>query len=284
MKRVGRKVSTAVLGVAAVVSATHVSAQTAAQLGTQSAVPPTVTVYAAGSLRAALDEVARAFEQAQGARAAMTYGASGLLKDRIVGGEAPQVFASANTEHPQALVAAGKAVAVTPFTRNALCVLATPGFSLQGQTLAQRLLAADVRVGTSTPKADPSGDYAFTMFERFEATGATGPGSADALKRKALQLTGGPNSPRPPAGRNVYGDLVATGQADAFVTYCTNASAARREHPQLQVLVVPEAVNVSAVYGLVVLNPATALAQAYTQFVVGPQGQAVLAAHGFSAP
>lgn len=279
MKRVGRTVSSAVLGLTAMVGAAPVSAQT-----DTSTASPTITVYAAGSLRAALDEVARAFEQAQGARVAMTYGASGLLKNRIVAGEAPQVFASANTEHPQALVAAGKAVAVTPFTRNALCVLTTPGFTLQGQTLAQRLLAADVRVGTSTPKADPSGDYAFTMFERFEATGATGPGTADALKRKALQLTGGPNSPKLPAGRNVYGDLVASGQADAFVTYCTNASAARREHPQLQVLPVPEVVNVSAVYGLVVLNPATALAQAYTQFVVGPQGQAVLAAHGFSAP
>jgi ABC-type molybdate transport system substrate-binding protein len=47
---------------------------------------------------------------------------------------------------------------------------------------------------------------------------------------------------------------------------------------------VPAAVNVSALYGLVVLNPATAPAQAYTQFLLGPQGQAVLAAHGFSAP
>ncbi len=246
--------------------------------------PAALSVYAAGSLRAALDEVARAFEQGQGTRVAMSYGASGLLKDRIVGGEAPQVFASANTEHPQALVAAGRAGAVLPFTRNALCVLAAPGFGLQGQTLAQRMLDPAVKLGTSTPKADPSGDYAFTLFERLEATGSTGPGSAEALKRKALQLTGGPNSPKPPAGRNVYGDLVASGQADVFVTYCTNASAARREHPQLQVLQLPAAVNVSALYGLAVLNPATPQAQAYAQFLLGPQGQAVLAAYGFSAP
>jgi len=241
-------------------------------------------VYAAGSLRAALDEVARAFEQTQGSRVAMSYGASGLLKDRIVAGATPQVFASANMEHPQALVATGKATAVTPFTRNALCVLATPAFSLQGKSLAQRLLDAEVRVGTSTPRADPSGDYAFTMFELMESTGAAGAGAADALKRKALQLTGGPNSPKPPAGRSVYGELVATGQADAFITYCTNASAARREQPTLQVLAVPAAVNVSALYGLVLLNPATSLAQAYASFLLGPQGQSVLASHGFSAP
>lgn len=260
------------------------AAGAAAQTAAPVAAPAALSVYAAGSLRAALDEVARQFEQAQGMRVAMSYGASGLLKDRILGGEAPQVFASANTEHPQALVAAGRAGNMLPFTRNALCVLAAPGFSLQGQTLGQRLLDPAVKLGTSTPQADPSGDYAFTMFEKLEATGSTGPGSAEALKRKALQLTGGPNSPKPPAGRNVYGDLVASGQADAFITYCTNASAARREHPQLQVLAVPAAVNVSAVYGLVLLNPATPPAQAYAQFLLGPQGQAVLAAHGFSAP
>ena len=260
------------------------AAGAAAQTTAPAAAPAALSVYAAGSLRAALDEVARQFEQAQGTRVAMSYGASGLLKDRILGGEAPQVFASANTEHPQALVAAGRAGNMLPFTRNALCVLAAPGFSLQGQTLGQRLLDPAVKLGTSTPQADPSGDYAFTMFEKLEATGSTGPGSAEALKRKALQLTGGPNSPKPPAGRNVYGDLVASGQADAFITYCTNASAARREHPQLQVLAVPAAVNVSAVYGLVLLNPATPPAQAYAQFLLGPQGQAVLAAHGFSAP
>ena len=65
-------------------------------------------------------------------------------------------------EHPEALAAAGRAPGVSAFARNALCVLAAPAFSLQGKTLALRLLDADVRVGTSTPKADPSGDYAFS--------------------------------------------------------------------------------------------------------------------------
>ena len=191
----------------------------------------TVDVYAAGSLRAAFEDLARAFEKEHALKVKPTFGASGLLKDRIVAGESPQVFASANMEHPEALVAAGRAPSVSAFARNALCVLATPSFSLQGKSLALRLLDADVRVGTSTPKADPSGDYAFTLFERIESSGAAGPGSAAALKAKALQLTGGPGSPAPPPGRNVYGELVAGGQADAFVTYCTNATAARREHP-----------------------------------------------------
>ncbi|MEO7151399.1 MAG: substrate-binding domain-containing protein [Burkholderiaceae bacterium] len=244
---------------------------------------PALVVYAAGSLRAALTDVAVAFEASRPVRVAMTYGASGLLKDRIVAGESPAVFASANMEHPQALVAAGRAPAVHAFARNALCVLASPGFSLRGKALALRLLDADVRVGTSTPRADPSGEDAFELFDRIESSGAAGPGSAAALKAKALQLTGGPTSPSPPAGRNVYGDLVASGQADVFVTYCTNAALARREQVGLQVLAVPGGADVAARYGLALIGPPTADAQAYVQFLLGPQGQAILASHGFAA-
>ena len=111
--------------------------------------PPTVAVYAAGSLRAALTDVARAFEHDHPAQVTMTFGASGLLKDRIVAGESPQVFASANMEHPEALVAAGRAAAVSAFARNALSVLATPAFSLRGKTLTLRLLDAQAHVGVA---------------------------------------------------------------------------------------------------------------------------------------
>jgi ABC-type molybdate transport system substrate-binding protein len=139
-------------------------------------------------------------------------------------------------------------------------------------------------VGISTPRADPSGDYAFQMFERIQSSGAAGPGSAAALKAKALQLTGGPASPPPPAGRSVYALLVAEGQADVFVTYCTNASQARREMPALKVLAVPDAINVGASYGIAVVRPVAAGARAFVDFVLGPKGQDILRSHGFSAP
>jgi molybdate transport system substrate-binding protein len=248
--------------------------------------PPGLIVHAAGSLRAAMTDLARAFDQTQAGRSStrLNFGASGLLKERIEGGELSNVFASANMNHPQALQTAGKAEQVLPFARNALCVLASPGFSLQGKPLAQRLLDADVRVGISTPKADPAGDYAFEMFERIESTGNAPAGSAQALKAKALQLTGGPNSLPPPEGRNVYGVVMAQGQADAFVTYCTNVAIAMREVPQLQRLTVPDAINVSAQYGLATIKPVSAEAQRFVEFVRGPQGQALLARHGFSPP
>src|SRR5687768_5232491 len=65
-----------------------------------------LTLYAAGSLKAALTDVARAYE-AYRTPVATEFAASGLLRERIEGGEAADVFASANMGHPDALMAAG---------------------------------------------------------------------------------------------------------------------------------------------------------------------------------
>jgi ABC-type molybdate transport system substrate-binding protein len=238
-------------------------------------------VYAAGSLRAALTEVAQAFESAEpGTRVVFTFGASGLLKDRLAGGERADVFASANMEHPQALAAAGRAGTVRRFARNAMCALVAPALEVTADTLVDRMLDPAVKVGTSTPKADPSGDYAWLVFERIEQQGRRG--AFRHLAGKARQLTGGPNSPPPPAGRNVYGELVAQGQADVFITYCTNATVARAERPTLRMIPMPEAINVNADYGVAALAGAGPRAQRFVDFLLGAEAQAILARSGFA--
>ena len=253
--------------------------------GAAGAQAQTVAVHAAGSLRAPLTQAAQAFEQAHpGTRIALSFGASGLLRDRIAGGEQADVFASANMTHPQSLSAGGAWGPSRAFARNALCALARPGLGVTRDTLVKAMLDPQIRVGTSTPRADPSGDYAFELFERVERSGAAPAGSARALAAKALQLTGGPNSPAPPAGRNVYGMLVANGQADVFLTYCTNAVVAVAEEPGLQLVEVPPAINVSAEYGLAVRRGAPLAAQAFADGLVDGAGQGALRKAGFLAP
>ena len=240
-----------------------------------------LAVFAAGSLRAPLTEIAQAFEAIHaGQRVVLTFGASGLLKDRIAGGEHADVFASANMEHPQALAVAGKAAPVTRFARNALCALAAPGVAVTSNTLVERMLDPAVKVGTSTPKADPSGDYAWMMFERVEKAGRSG--AFKTLSEKARQLTGGPTSPPAPSGRNVYAALVSGGQVDIFITYCTNAKAAAAEVPALQVVEVPAQINVSADYGVTRTTDAVPLAADFISFLLGREGQSILARHGFA--
>jgi ABC-type molybdate transport system substrate-binding protein len=244
-----------------------------------------VKVYAAGSLRAPLIEIGRAFEARHPDVAVRdTFGASGLLKDRLMDGERADVFASANLEHPEALAAAGRAGPVQRFARNGLCALARPGLDVTTETLVDRMLDPAVRLGTSTPRADPSGDYAWELFARVEQAGRTG--ARDRLAGKALQLTGGPDSP--PAtdaqGRSVYTTLVAGGRADLFLTYCTNAALAVREDPTLVRVDVPAAIQVAASYGVTVLATAGPDAREFVAFMLSPQGQRVLAAHGFQPP
>jgi ABC-type molybdate transport system substrate-binding protein len=68
--------------------------------------------------------------------------------------------------NPQALAAAKKSSPVVLFARNRLCALVRPGLDVSSATLLDRILAADVKLATSTPRADPSGDYAWEVFRK----------------------------------------------------------------------------------------------------------------------
>jgi ABC-type molybdate transport system substrate-binding protein len=210
----------------------------------------TVQLYAAGSLRGALAEAASSYESATGSKVEAKYGPSGLLKAEISAGAKADVFASANMEHPQALRDEKKSGPVVLFARNKLCALVRPALTVDSASLLERMLDPNVRLGTSTPKADPSGDYAFEVFRKAEVIKH---GAQAILEKKALQLTGGAGSATPPAGRTVYGWHVAEGRADIFLTYCTNARAAQKEDSGLRIVPLPDNLAVGADYGLTVI-------------------------------
>jgi ABC-type molybdate transport system substrate-binding protein len=75
---------------------------------------------------------------------------------------------------------------------------------------------------------------------------------------------------------------VAQGGADIFLTYCTNTTLARREQPSLQVVAVPEAINVAASYGIAPLDGASKAGNEFVAFLLGSRGQDILASHGFA--
>lgn len=238
-------------------------------------------LHAAGSLRGALTELSSEFQKTTKIEVKAKYGPSGLLKDEIEGGAKAEVFASANMNHPQALAKASKAGPVRMFARNRLCALVRPGLDVTPANLPDRMLDEKIKLGTSTPKADPSGDYAWEVFKKAEAIRA---GSFAALDKKALQLTGGKDSPPPPKNKSVYGAVVAEGKADIFLTYCTNAIVAKRENPGQNVVALPENLAVGADYGLTLVNGSSANAKRLAEFILSAEGQAILAKHGFAPP
>lgn len=237
-----------------------------------------VKLIAAGSLKAALSDVAKAFSDDTGTAVSTTFGPSGLMREKIEAGEQHHVFASANMKHPRTLNEAGKAGEVKLFARNKLCALAAPGVDVDTAGLLEVMLKPDVKLGTSTPKADPSGDYAFQLFDK---AGALKAGSTEKLKDKALQLTGGETSQKAPEGRFLYAWVVDSGQADIFLTYCTNAVLAKRDNEQLQIIAIQDELAVGADYGLTVINGAPAGGQQLADYILGEKGQSILAGYGF---
>ena len=204
-------------------------------------------VLAAGSLREALREVTAAYERAHGRHVESVFGASGTLRARIEAGEPSDLFASADLGHPTRLAAAGRGRPVVLFARNALCTLAQPWVEATPGELLDVLLDPAVRVGTSAPGFDPSGDRALAMFGK---AGWLLPGAEETLAGKALRLTGAPDSAKAPGGRNLYAWTMAEGRADV---YRTDAPIARAEMPWLRLTELPRELAVRAEYGLVVL-------------------------------
>ncbi|MEA2794282.1 MAG: molybdate transport system substrate-binding protein [Bradyrhizobium sp.] len=250
-------------------------------LATSAVASDEVLLHAAGSLRAALMEVSQGFEKSSHLKVQAKFGASGLLKDEIAGGAKAEVFASANMEHPQALAKANRSGPVVLFARNKLCALTRPGVDVMNDTLLDRMLDPQIKLATSTPKADPSGDYAFEVFRKAEAIR---PNAQLALEKKSRQLTGGAASAVAPAGRSLYGWHIAEGRADIFLAYCTAARDAQKENADLQVIALPDALAVSADYGLTVMADASPGAYQFALFILSSEGQRILVGYGFSAP
>jgi len=237
-------------------------------------------LHAAGSLKAALSEVASSYEKIYKTKVTTKFGPSGILTKAIEAGENTDVFASANMAHPEKLASSGWGSPVVLFTRNQLCALAQSDIDVTTDNLLNILMDKNVRLGTATPKSDPSGDYAWELFKK---TDTIKEGNFATLSGKALQLTGGPDSEEAPEGRNQYGWVMEEKKADVFITYCTNAVLAQKEVQSLKVVRIPEDLSVGADYGLVVRNGATSQAWQLARYILSPDGQKILRKYGFEA-
>lgn len=241
-----------------------------------------VRLHAAGSLRSAMLDIAKGFTAAYGIAVDANFKSSGLLREGFEKGTAGDVFASADMGNPQKLQQDGLAGPVVLFARNQLCAIVRPGLAVTSATLLSAMLDPTVKLGSSTPKADPSGDYAWAMFAKADAVV---PGSRAKLEAKALQLMGGPTSPQPPDGITPYAWHLKEGRADIFLAYCTGATEALAQLPGATSVDLPPDLATGADYGLTVLKGADAAkANLLAMYILSAAGQTVLAKYGFEAP
>lgn len=233
-------------------------------------------VFAAGSLRQPLDELLAAFEAKSGVRFGAAYRPSGKLRQAIEQGDVPEVFASAAIEHTQALFTAGRLRSSRVLTRNEMCLLAAGTVRLTQARLSDIMLDPSVKLGTSTPRADPSSDYAWQLFRNIDQAR---PGAYAVLDAKALKLLGAELAPA--QTESPYLAIFRERKADVFVTYCTNAVATVSLMPGLNWARFPDAVNVAAVYGIGVGTLAPREADALVDFILSAEGRKIFGRYGF---
>ena len=127
----------------------------------------TVEIFSAGSLRGVVGELAKEAAATYNIEVKPSFGGSGAMRERIEKGESPDLLMSADVGSPQKLAAQGRTIVpAVPFARNRMCIISRRAAGVSGSNLVDRLLARDVRIKTSTPVADPSGDYAWAIFDR----------------------------------------------------------------------------------------------------------------------
>jgi len=236
-------------------------------------------VLAAGSLREALGDIGNQYRKTTGTEVVADFGPSGILRQRIEKGGRADLFASADIGHPLALLREGLATRVAMFTRNGLCGFAPPRIGLTTANFVDRLLDPAVKLGTSTPKADPAGDYTWAMFHKVDALH---PGAYATLDKKAQQIVGGPTNNAPVGGKDPAIAAFVAGHVDLFIGYCSGAKRLLAQMPALQVAAVPKAIATGPEYGLAVLKNAAPRTSYFALFMLSVSGQQIFADHGFA--
>jgi molybdate transport system substrate-binding protein len=226
-----------------------------------------VTAAVAANLQFAFEEVKAAFQKKTGVEAKAVYGASGKLQSQIRSGAPFDVFVSADTEWPDSLVKSDHAVG-------------TPRVYAYGRLVLWTNAGIDLSKGLATV-SDPAvkkvavGDPKVTVY---------GPAALRALEKAGLKDAALP--------KFVYGasitqvaQYVATGAAQiGFVAKSQmlagplSGKGTWVDLPSVDSI--PQAAVVTR-YGKD-NNPKSA--QALLDFLLGPEGRAILARHGYTFP
>ncbi len=229
--------------------------------------PQSLTVSAASSLKAAFTDIGAAFDKANNAKTAFNFDASGTLQKQIESGATVDVFASAAMKQMTAL-AEGEFVdqaAVKVFASNEI-VLVVPADSTLGITSFEDLTKAEVKKVTyGDPAAAPHGVAAEEILDKL--------GLFDQVKPKVIYAA------------NVAQALeyVAAGEVDVGIIFSTEANTAGGK---VKIVATSDPSWHSKIaYPIAVVSATTnkTLAQAFCDFVAGPEGQEILQGYGFLA-
>ena len=238
-----------------------------------SAAPSSLTIYAAASLKAALAKATTAYEAANpGTTLSISTDSSAALETQIEQGAPADLLLSADMANPQKLVDKGLAAGgITKFAGNLLTVI-VPAANPAGIQTPADLARSGVKVIAGGDTV-PITKYAAQVVANL----AKQPGyPADFVAKYTANIVSKEDNVAAVVAK------IELGEGDAGIVYVTDAKTSTK----VMTISVPDAANVPATYGGIVVkaSPNVAAAQAFLAWIAGPDGQTILASFGFLPP
>lgn len=242
-----------------------------ALVAASAAAAPPLNVFAAASLKEALDEAGALYTRGGRAPVRTSYAASSALARQIEAGAPADVFVSADLEWMDDLQRRGE---VDPRTRrniagNALVLVAPADARMRPVALRRgvdlrALLGARDRIALALTASVPAGRYARAALQSLGAWAALRPRVVEAENVRAAL------------------ELVARGEASLGVVYASDA----RAEPRVRVLArFPASTHPRIVYPAARVAASThPEAAAFVAWLRSPPAQAVFRRHGFLPP
>lgn len=219
-------------------------------------------VFAASSLADAFADLAQTFEDSHpGTRIELSVGGSSALREQILDGAPADVFAAADQGIMAEVVEGGHTTdPPVVFATNTLTIAVPAGNPGRIDRL-EDFARTELVTGICAPGV-PCGQFADQVF-----TQAGIEPSIDTFEPNVGSLLA----------------KVEAGELDGGIVYTTDI---RRAGDRVEEVTLPDSVEVVAAYPITALRSGLSggAAQEFVAFILSPEGEATLAAHGFSPP
>ncbi|WP_051201699.1 substrate-binding domain-containing protein [Paracoccus aminophilus] len=243
-----------------------------------------ILLAVAGSLSGAISELAARVTARTGQEITLRHGPAGKLAELIFSGFPAEVYVSASATGPVQLYEAGLFSLPRVIAGNRLVVIARPGLldtgrADAGQAALDLLARPDLRIGMSTPGADPSGDYTLAFLNRLAGTD---PARWQDLPARAHSLYGGDLLRTEDFGRSPALEALRAGKADLLIGYGTSAQRIIADLPGAQSLPLPLSLAPPTEACASFRIGASGAAQAFCNELSGAEAAEIFARFGFS--
>jgi molybdate transport system substrate-binding protein len=227
----------------------------------------TLIVFAAASVKNALDDIDAAYTAKSGVKIVASYAASPALAKQIEQGAPADIFLSADTDWMD-FAAASKTInepTRVNLLGNSIVLIAPKDSKIDNAAIGQGFdlskLAGDGRIVTGDVKAVPVGKYAKTALEKLGAWQAAEPKFAMAENVRAALM------------------LVARGEAVLGIVYSTDA----KVEPGVKIVgTFPADSHPAIIYPVAATSTAKAEAADYLAFLRSSAAKAIFEKYGFS--